>query len=145
MRLRTYHAVERMPAARRFGHAWLALTLVGAAHVADEALTGFLTVYNPIVRGLRERFRWFPVPAFEFRDWLAGLSVAVAVLLLLTPLAYRRSRVMITAAYPFGALMFLKGVGHLALSFYLGFWAPGTTTAPLLLVASVWLLTSARR
>jgi hypothetical protein len=134
-----------MPAARRFGHAWLALTLVVAAHVADEALTGFLTVYNPIVRGLHERFRSFPMPMFEFRDWLAGLSMAVAVLLLLTPLAYRRSRVMIAVAYPFGALMFVNGVGHLALSVYLGFWAPGTTTAPLLLAASVWLLASARR
>jgi hypothetical protein len=134
-----------MPGARRFGRAWLALTLVLAARVADEALTGFLAVYNPIVRALGERFRWFPMPAFEFRDWIAGLCVAVAVLLLLTPLAYGRSRVMTAIAYPFGALMFLNGVGHLALSVYLSFWAPGTTTAPLLLVASVWLLASTRR
>jgi hypothetical protein len=129
----------------RFGHAWVGLTLAVAAHVADEALTGFLTVYNPIVSSLRGRFPWFPTPTFEFREWLVGLCVAVAVLLLLTPLAYRRSRVVVAMAYPFGALMLLNGLGHLALSVYLGRWAPGATTTPLLLVASLWLLTSARR
>jgi hypothetical protein len=32
------------------------LSLALAAHVADEALTDFLAVYNPFVRSARERF-----------------------------------------------------------------------------------------
>jgi hypothetical protein len=33
----------------RFGRAWLGLTLVLGLHVFDEAMTGFLALYNPIV------------------------------------------------------------------------------------------------
>lgn len=36
------------------GRAWLALAGALAVHVADEALTGFLAVYNPAVLALRE-------------------------------------------------------------------------------------------
>ncbi|MBI3047579.1 MAG: hypothetical protein HYY76_04645 [Acidobacteria bacterium] len=35
--------------------------------------------------------------------------------------------------------MFLNGVGHLAGSAYFGRWLPGTTSAPLVLVASLLL------
>jgi hypothetical protein len=45
----------------RLGRAWLILTLGLACHVLDEALTGFLDVYNPIVRSARARFGWFPM------------------------------------------------------------------------------------
>jgi hypothetical protein len=56
-----------LPAAsRQFGRVWLALTPALATHVADEALTDFLSVYKPLVRAARERFGWFPMPTFEF-------------------------------------------------------------------------------
>ncbi len=129
--------------AKRFGHAWVALTAALACHVADEALTDFLSTYNPIVRAARERFGWFPMPTFTFGVWLAGLCVLV-VILLLSPLAYRGSRALRLMALPYAAIMLLNGIGHLAGSMYLGRWAPGATTAPLLLVASIWLLTTAR-
>jgi hypothetical protein len=129
---------------RRFGNAWVALTLVLAAHVVDEALTGFLDVYNPIVRSLRERLGWFPMPTFTFGVWLAGLCALVLVLLALSPLAFRRSRVAQIAAYPYAAIMLLNGLGHLAGSIDLGRWAPGATTAPLLIAASLWLLRALR-
>jgi hypothetical protein len=32
-----------------FGIAWIALCLAFALHIIDEALTGFLSVYNPTV------------------------------------------------------------------------------------------------
>ena len=116
-----------------------------AAHVADEALTDFLAVYNPIVRAAREQFRWFPMPTFTFGVWLAGLIVLVIVLLLVAPLAFRGSAIARVAAYPYAIIMLLNGVGHLAGSVYFGRWMPGATTAPLLLVASVWLLRAASR
>jgi len=129
-----------MRSTKPLGRAWLTLTLALAAHVADEALTGFLDVYNPIVRTLRARFGWAPFPVFEFGTWLTGLCVAVAALLLMTPLAYRGARVVRIAALPFSVLMLLNGAGHLAGSIYTRSWAPGATTAPLLIAASIWLL-----
>lgn len=133
------------PRPARFGAAWIALTLALAAHVIDEALTGFLDVYNPIVRSLQVRLGWFPMPVFSFGVWLAGLCALVAVLLALSPLAFRRSPFLRTAAYPYAAIMLLNGVGHLLGSVYLQRWAPGATTAPVLIAASLWLWTAARR
>ena len=124
----------------QFGRAWLALTISLALHVADEALTDFLSVYNPIVRAARERLGWFPMPEFTFGTWLGGLCLLVIVLLLLTPLAFGGSRPLRVLASLYGVIMFLNGIGHLAGSMYLGQWAPGATTAPILLVASSWLL-----
>jgi hypothetical protein len=55
-----------------FGIAWLALCIAFAIHVADEALTDFLSVYNPAVRAIRARFPFLPLPTFTFRVWLTG-------------------------------------------------------------------------
>jgi hypothetical protein len=55
-----------------FGLAWLLLRLAFSAHVADVALTGFLPVYNATVLTIRSQYKWFPMPTFEFRDWLTG-------------------------------------------------------------------------
>ena len=68
---------------RRFGHAWVSLTIVLAFHVLDEALTDFLSVYNPIVREARARIGWFPMPEFTFGVWLTGLCVLLILLLAL--------------------------------------------------------------
>jgi Protein of unknown function with HXXEE motif len=129
----------------RFGTAWVALTLSLMAHVVDEAVTGFLDVYNPIVRSLRGRFAWFPMPVFRFDVWITGLCAVVIVLLALSPLAFRRSPFVRIAAYPYAAIMLLNGVGHLIGSVYLQRWAPGATTAPFLIAASLWLLAAAGR
>src|ERR1700687_6089905 len=74
-----------------FGLAWVLLCLAFCAHVADEALTGFLDVYNPTVTAMRAALGWFPMPTFEYREWLIGLIVANLILLALTPLAYRNA------------------------------------------------------
>jgi hypothetical protein len=129
----------------RFGLAWVALTLSLAAHVVDEALTGFLDVYNPIVQSTRARYPWFPMPVFTFDVWIVGLCVVVSALLAVAPLAYRHSPFLRTAAYPYAALMVLNGAGHLLGSVYLHRWAPGATTAPLLIASSLWLLAAAGR
>ena len=128
----------------RFGHAWVLLTIVLALHVIDEALTDFLSFYNPIVRAARARLGWFLMPEFTFAVWLTGLCLLVIVLLAISPFAYRGSRAVRAAAYPYAVIMFLNGVGHLVGSIYLDRWAPGATTAPLLIVASIWLIVCAR-
>lgn len=84
------------------------------------------------------------MPEFTFGVWLTGLCVLVIVLLALSPLAYRGSPAMRAIAYPYAAIMLLNGVGHLVGSIFLGRWASGATTAPLLIIASIWLLAGAR-
>ena len=129
---------------RAFGRAWLSLSLALAVHVADEALTDFLAVYNPMVRSARARFGWWPMPTFTFELWLAGLIAVIALLLLLAPLAYGGARLVRLAGYPFAVIMLLNGLGHLAGSLYFGSWMPGATTAPILIAASIWLLVTLR-
>lgn len=131
--------------AKRFGLAWLGLCIVLALHVVDEALTDFLSFYNPLVERLRERFGYWPMPTFEFVPWITGLAVGVAVLSALTPFALRGARWMRPLAYFFGTLMLLNGLGHSLGSVYFGRLLPGVYTSPLLLIASAYLLTQTAR
>lgn len=126
--------------ADRHARAWLTLVVILGLHVTDEALTDFLSVYNPIVLQLRAAWSWFPMPTFTFGPWLSGLIVLVIVLALLTP-AIRTGGWLVTGgSVVFGVLMFVNGVGHLVGSVYFRRWLPGATTAPLLLAGSAWLL-----
>jgi hypothetical protein len=142
------------PPFRHFGYAWLALCLSLCTHVADEALTGFLPLYNATVRAIRAQNGWFPMPTFDYRDWLFGLIAVNIVLLLLTPLAFRNMSLLRPFAYFFALIMFLNGMGHtLATLFGRGPTlavsiprpAPGFYSSPLLLAASVYLFVSLRR
>jgi len=126
----------------QFGLAWLALCLAFAIHVADEALTDFLAVYNPAVRAIRARFPFLPLPTFTFRVWLTGLVLAVAVLASLAPFAFRGAPWMPPMAYAFGIVMAGNGLLHLAGSVYLRKAMPGVYSAPLLVAAAVYLLVS---
>jgi len=116
--------------------AWLLLVGALAVHVVDEASTGFLDFYNPLVLSIRSRVPWFPMPVFTFEVWLAGLVVLVLLLACLAPavrLGVVGTRV---ASWVLSAIMFMNGLGHLAGSVYYQRWLPGATSAPLLLVAS---------
>jgi len=130
---------------KRFGRAWMAMAVVLALHVADEAANDFLSVYNPTVRAVRDRFPLLPLPTFTFPVWLGGLIAAVLILLALTPLAFRGVRWLRVFSIPYGALMLLNGLGHIAASFYYGRLMPGVYSAPLLLVASAYLLKTGSR
>ena len=132
-------------AVQKHGWAWVALTLALAVHVADEALTDFLSFYNPMVTSLRARLGWFPMPTFTFDVWLTGLIAVVIVLLLLSVFVFRGSRAMVYASYPYGLLMLFNGLGHSVGSLYFGRLLPGVYSSPLLLAASVWLLVCAAR
>jgi hypothetical protein len=134
-----------IPCAVRHAVAWVALCLALAVHVADEALTDFLSVYNPAIISIRERLPWLPLPTFTFEVWLGGLITAVIVLTSLTAFVLRGARLMTPLSYAFGALMLGNGLLHIAGSLQLGRPMPGVYSAPLLLGASVYLLFTVNR
>jgi len=126
----------------QFGSAWLALCAAFGIHVVDETLTDFLSVYNPMVRAVRARFPFLPLPTFTFRVWLTGLVLAVVVLASLTPFAFRGAAWMRPMAYAFGLIMAGNGLLHLVGSAYTRKVMPGTYSAPLILAAAIYLLAS---
>jgi hypothetical protein len=135
----------------RAAWAWLVAAL--ALHVFDEATTGFLAVYNPTVRALRESLGWFPMPEFTFGVWLGGLAVVVLVLAALTPIVDRDSRVVRGFVTAFAALMILNGVGHTLGTIAGGTVAsvrferpmPGFWSSPLLIACAVIVIRRARQ
>jgi hypothetical protein len=136
-----------------FGSAWLALCVAFALHIVDEASTGFLGVYNPTVIILHERWSWFPMPTFEFRQWLVALIVVCGLLFCLTPVAARGMRGLRPLAWVYAVIMFLNGLGHTLFSI-LGHTvssvtfprpAPGFYSSPFLFAASLWLMYRLRR
>ena len=78
------------------------------------------------------------------RRWLVGLILAVVALSLLSFLAFRNNRWMRPAYYIFGGFMLLNGMMHIVGSFWWSRWLPGVISAPLLVIASIWLLVRAR-
>jgi Protein of unknown function with HXXEE motif len=131
-------------ASDRHARAWLLLVGALAVHVVDEALTGFLDFYNPLVLSIRSEMRWFPMPTFTFGVWLAGLVLLVIVLAGLTPVVRRGGVAAWLASWVLSVIMLLNGIGHLIGSVYFERWLPGATSAPLLLVASVNLMHATR-
>ena len=130
---------------RSLGWAWVGLCAALAVNVTDEALTDFLSVYNPTVVALRQRLPWLPLPTFTFGVWLAVLIAAIVLLLLLSPFAFRGARWIALLSYPVGVLMLLNVLNHIAWSIYFGKWMPGVYSSPLLLIASAYLLLAAHR
>jgi len=127
---------------RHFGWAWVALCVALAIHVADEALTDFLSVYNPAVRAIRAKIPFLPLPTFTFRVWLGGLIAVTVLLLALSPAAFRGAPGMRPAAYVFGIVMTGNGLLHLVGSVYMRKAMPGVYSAPIILGAAIFLLAS---
>jgi hypothetical protein len=138
-------AGEAAAALAQFGLAWLILAGAIALHVADEALTGFLGVYNPAVRAIRARLPWLPLPTFTFPVWIAGLAAGVALLLALGPAAYRGTGWVVVAALPLSVAMMGNGLGHIVASLYKRRLMPGVVSSPVLIAASAFALRCALR
>jgi len=96
-----------------FGKAWVALAASLALHVTDEALTDFLSVYNPAVLAIRSRYSWIPLPTFSFAMWIGGLAVLVVLLFTLSPVAFRGAKWIVIMAVPFSVMMVGNGLGHI--------------------------------
>jgi hypothetical protein len=69
---------------RQHWPAWMALCVVLAIHVADEALTGFLEWYNPTVRAMREKHPLL---------YSSPLLIAASIALIAYTRAYQRARI----------------------------------------------------
>src|SRR5689334_3101129 len=140
-------------AAFRLGVAWVMLWIALALHVTDEALTGFLSVYNPTVLALRARFGFWPMPAFDFREWLAGLTLGILVLAAFSPFAFRNARWLRPLFY-FCAVVtgIMNALGHTIATVLRHTVstvqfprpAPGFYSSPLLLIASIYALLQLR-
>jgi Protein of unknown function with HXXEE motif len=128
----------------QFGFAWVLLSIALTLHVTDEALTDFLSVYNPAVQAIRKRIPFVPLPIFTFRVWLAGLCLGILVAFALSVLAFRGARLALMLAYPVAILMFGNGIGHILASLYRRRVMPGTYSSPLLVAASVYLFLCAQ-
>lgn len=125
-----------------FGLAWLAFACAVALHVADEARHDFLSIYNPNAQAIRQRFH-LPLPVFTFRGWLTGLIAGIALLLLLSPLAFRGTHWMRIVALLLGAIVGLgNGLLHIGASLRYRRKLAGVLSSPVLLAAGAWLLLS---
>jgi hypothetical protein len=120
----------------RWAIAWACLAGALGLHVADEALTGFL----PFFVSLRDTYAWVPFPTFTFPVWLGGLITLVIILFALTPLVLRGHRWLRGLSYFLGGIMILNAVGHFLMAVWLGEFAPGVYSSPILLVAAIALL-----
>jgi hypothetical protein len=129
---------------RRHWLAWIALCGALAIHVADEALTDFLSLYNPAVLAIREKNPWLRLPVFTFESWLTLLIFAVIALAAVSWFVWRGRWAMRPISYVFAGFMLLNGLLHIAGSVYMGQLMPGVYSSPLLLAASLFLITSTR-
>ena len=141
-------------AAFRLGVAWVMLWIALALHVTDEALTGFLLVYNPTVLALRARFGFWPMPTFEFRAWLTALILGILVLAALSRFAFRNVP-WIRPLFYFCAVVIgvINALGH-TIATVLGHTvssvefprpAPGFYSSPFLLMVSIYALRQLRQ
>src|ERR1700756_1620501 len=136
-----------------FGAPWLALCGAFALHITDEALTGFLGVYNPTVLAMEQRWGWFPMPTFDFRRRLLGLIIGCGVLVFVSPLAYRGANWLRPLAWVYAVILLLNGLSHTMFTI-LGRTvasvtfprpAPGFYSSPFLLAASLWMILRLRQ
>jgi hypothetical protein len=138
---------------RSLGWAWVLLCAALALHVTDEAMTGFLAVYNPTVLALQASLGWWPMPTFEFRGWLLGLVVVCVVLLALSVFVFQGARWVRGLAYFFAIVMLLNAVGHTlgtifgrtVASVTFSRPAPGFWSSPWMAAAAIYLLVELRR
>ena len=129
---------------------WIAL----AIHVTDEALTDFLSVYNPTVLALRARFGFWPMPTLAFGPWLTALALGILFLASLSRFAFRNARWVRPIFYCCAVVAgIMNALGH-TIATILGHTvgtvqfarpAPGFYSSPLLLLVSGYALLQLRR
>ena len=124
--------------------AWIALCVVLAIHVADEALTGFLEWYNPTVRVMREKYPTLSLPTFTFEVWLSLLIFAIVMLIASSFFVWKGRWAMRPISYVFAVFMLINGLLHILGSLYMRELMPGVYSSPLLIAASIALISYTR-
>ena len=132
--------------------AWVCLACALALHVADEAITGFLPVWNATMTGLREVLPWAPLPIFPKELWLGGLVFAVVAMLAATPAMARGARWTRRLAWFLGVLMVANVFGHTLGTLFgrtiesvrFARPMPGFYSSPVLLAAAIYLMRQLR-
>lgn len=138
----------------RLGIAWVMMWIALAVHVTDEALTGFLPVYNATILALRAQLGFWPMPTFEFKVWLTGLCLGISGLALLSPFAFQNAK-WLRPIFVFVVVIagLLNATGH-TVATILGRTvstvhfprpAPGFYSSPLLMVVSIYALLQLQR
>ncbi len=139
---------------RRLGIAWILIWAALALHVADEAITGFLLVFNPTVLALREKLGWWPMPTFSFKEWLSELAIGIAILAALTPLAFRNASWLRPIIYFCAIVLCIANAcghtlgtifGRTVSTVHFSRPAPGSYSSPLLLFAGIYAIVQLRR
>jgi len=129
---------------RRLRHhhwlAWMALCGALAVHVADEALTRFLDLYNPAVRTLREKYPMLLLPTFTFGIWLSLMIFATVSLTAVSFFVWKGRWAMRPISHVFAVFMLVNALLHIALSVYMRELTSGVYTSPLLIAASIVLI-----
>jgi EamA domain-containing membrane protein RarD len=120
--------------------AWIALCAATAIHVADEAFTGFLAIYNPAVQEIRQQYPLLPLPTFTFEVWITLVTVGVIAMFALSIFVWQARRWTRLASYAFAGFMLLNGVLHIAVSVFAWKLVSGVYSSPLLIVVSLVLI-----
>jgi hypothetical protein len=145
--------VAQQQSYRRLGYAWLGMAAALATHVIDEALSGFLNVYNPTVDALRERFGVWPMPNLDTRTFLTCLGLGIVAFAALSVMGFRNVRggrpVLYFVAIVAGIMNALGHtvgtiLGHSVMSVRFARPAPGFYSSPLLLIAAIYALLKLR-
>lgn len=119
--------------------AWFTLCAVLAAHIVEEtqAVSG---------AGIEVLRLFFPsLPPFQHSIWLVDIVGAVLALVALTWQVQQRNPWMRPASYAFALFTTANAMMHLLLSYAENQVLAGTVTAPLMLLASLFLFVSIPR
>ena len=132
--------------------AWLLLNVAFAFHAYEEAITGFLPIYNQTAAEIWTRIPRLPIPVFTRRQWLGRLGMGIAFMLALSPEVYRGARwtrplIRAVSGIMLGnALLHVAGTvrGRTFASIQFPRPMPGFYSSPLLVAASLNLLAALR-
>lgn len=116
--------------------AWLSLCVALAAHVVEEAQA----VSGAGIELLRLVFP--ALPPFQYSIWLVDIVGALVALFALTLQVQRQNPWMRPASFAFALFATANAMMHLLMSYAEGDVLAGTVTAPVMLVASFFLLVS---
>lgn len=130
---------------RQWGRSWLLLCGAFGLHIVDEAVTNFLSLYNPAVEKIKESVPFLPLPTFTFESWITLLIGTVILLFFLSKFAYSGRSWMRPLSYLFACVMLGNSLLHLGGSLVTGEILPGAYSSPVLLVGALYLLWSLQK